>query len=130
MSTAMQIGMIIAMPFLIILFTFLYAGVLHLALKLFGGANQRFESTMRALCYVSGATGVFYLVPFCGAYVAFIWAIVALCIGLGRVHDTTAEKGVGATLVSTVVCCGAYLAAFGIFFATMMGSMGAFNIGR
>lgn len=127
MSTAMQSVMIVIMPIILILGTFLYAGTVHLTLKLFGGANHRFESTMRAVCYTTGAAGVFNIIPFCGAYMVLIWGLVALCIGLGKVHDTTTDKGVGAAIVATVACCGLYGVGIMLFVGSVFASVGAFN---
>jgi hypothetical protein len=63
---------------------------------------------MRAVCYSSGAGGVLAWIPVCGGMIGGIWGMVALCIGLGRAHDTTPGKGVAAVLLPIAVCCIGY----------------------
>jgi hypothetical protein len=105
MQAAMGAGMLIIAPIVLILWLFAYSGLVHLCLMMLKGANQPFETTFRAIAYAFGATGLFNIVPLCGAYIAPIWGIVALCMGLGPAHGTTTGKGVGATLLSLLFCC-------------------------
>ena len=57
-----------------------------------------------------------------------MWSIVVICIGLGKAHDTSTEKGVGATLIPLAVCCvlvaGVYAALFGTLVAAAAKSSG------
>lgn len=116
MNMAMQVMMVVLMPIFIVLGSFIYAGLVHLSLKLFKGANQPFETTMRAICYSSGAGGAFNVIPLCGGMIGGIWALVALCIGLGKAHDTSTEKGVGAVLLPMFGCCVLYVGIIAIVF--------------
>jgi hypothetical protein len=101
---------------------FIMSGLVHLALMMLKGANQPFETTFRTLAYAYGGTGVISLIPMCGASVAGIWGLIALCIGLGPAHGTTTGKGVAATLLPIGVCClaviGFYAAIFGVIAAS------------
>jgi len=119
MNMGMQVAFIFAVPLFVIIGSFINAAIVHLALRLFGGANQPFETTMRAICFTSGAGGAFNLIPICGGMIGPIWALVVLCIGLGKAHDTSTEKGVAAVLVPMVVCCGLSVAVFAMLFAGM-----------
>jgi hypothetical protein len=114
MNMAMQVMMIILMPVFMVIGTFVYAGMVHLSLMLFKGANRPFETTMRAVCYSSGAGGVFNVIPFCGGMIGGIWGLVVLCIGLGKAHDTSTEKGVGAVLLPMLACCLLYAAVIAV----------------
>ena len=119
----MQVAVAVAMPLFMILSSFLYAGIVHLSLKLLGGANRPFETTMRAVCYSTGSGGLLALIPVCGGMIGGIWGMVALCIGLGRAHDTTPGKGVAAVLLPMAVCCVAYIGVI----AVVVGGMAAFS---
>jgi hypothetical protein len=103
-----QVGMIIVYPVLMLVVTFIYAGLAHLSLMMLKGANRPFETTMRAVCYATGTGGALYVIPLCGGLIGLLWALVALCIGLGKAHDTTTEKGVGGTLLPMAFCCVMY----------------------
>ena len=128
-SMAMQIGVVVIMPVLTVFGAFVYAGLAHLALKMLKGANQPFETTMRAVCYTTGAGGALYVIPFCGAYIGWIWGLVALCIGLGKAHDTSTEKGVGGALLPMLFCCLIYLGLMGLVVA-VAATAGAVGSGR
>jgi hypothetical protein len=122
MQTAMGASALFIGPIIMIIFLFLWAGLVHLCLMMLKGANQPFETTFRTMAYSLGATGVFSIIPMCGGYIAGIWGIVAMCIGLGPAHGTTTGKGVGATLLSLLFCavvCGVII--FG-FAAVMVGA--------
>ena len=101
---------------------FISSGLVHLALMMLKGANHPFETTFRVASYASGSAMVLYLVPVCGSIVGWVWGIVAMCIGLGKAHDTSTEKGVAATLIPLVVCCllvgGLYAAVIGTLVAS------------
>jgi len=93
-------------PIRIIIMTFIWAGIVHLLLMLFSGANQGYETTFRTLCYVKGATSVFGLIPVCGLFpIAFVWAIVCAIIGLASSHQTSGGKAAGAVLTPYLLCC-------------------------
>jgi hypothetical protein len=96
---------LIATPIILPIVAFIGSGLIHLSLMLVKGANQPFEATFRAYCYAY-ATGIaFNILPFCGAYIGLIWSIVSMCIGMGKVHETTTGKGVAGVLIPIGVCC-------------------------
>lgn len=111
--------MLIMMPFIIVAFTFIAAGIFHLVLMLLSGAKQPFETTVRVVCYASGSANVLQLVPVCGGLLAMIYSIVLNCIGLARTHETDTWRAVVAVLSPVLLCCG------GGFLLMLMGGLAA-----
>jgi hypothetical protein len=99
---------------------FIGAGITHLLLSLFGGANHSYETTFRTLAYTHGSALPILLLPFCGQYIAGIWATVVLIIGLSQMHETSIGKAAAAVLVPFVICC----ALGAIFIGTIMAMIG------
>jgi hypothetical protein len=84
---------------------FIFGGILHLCLMLFGGASRSFETTFRVTGYAVGASYLFCLVPMCGGLVALVYLIVLATIGLSRAHQTTTGKALMAVLSPFILCC-------------------------
>jgi hypothetical protein len=96
----------VCMPLFILIGSFISGGLMHLSLMLVGGKSKSFEATYRVVCYVSGATYVLLLLPFCGGLIQLVWNIYALTIGFREVHGTTTGKALLAVLLPILVCCG------------------------
>jgi hypothetical protein len=96
----------VCMPLFILIGSFISSGLMHLSLMLVGGSSKPFEATYRVVCYVSGATYVLLLLPFCGGLIQLVWNIYALTIGFREVHGTTTGKALLAVLLPIFVCCG------------------------
>jgi hypothetical protein len=92
-------------PAFLLVILFIQAGLAHLTLMMLKAANRPFETTFRTFAYAFGGTGVLSFIPICGASVAGIWGLIAVCMGLGAAQDTTTGKGVAATLIPFAVCC-------------------------
>lgn len=90
-------------PILVTLGIFIQAGMIHGALMLLGGNRLGFEATFRVSAY-SEATTVILLVPICGSWVAMIWSMVILIIGLYNIHETEPWKAVMAVLAPLLLC--------------------------
>jgi hypothetical protein len=118
------IGFLVLTPLLLALGLFIGSGILHLCLMMLGGAHRPFETTFRVVCFSSGATQLFSMIPFCGGYVAGIYNIVLECIGLTRAQETTTAKALLAIFLPMIVCCGVCAAIFGMLIAS---SGGAFH---
>ncbi|MFN2507877.1 MAG: YIP1 family protein [Chthoniobacterales bacterium] len=101
-----SIFVLVLMPVILIVGTFIGAAITHVCLMILGGANQSYETTLRVLSYSSGSASVFQLVPLCGGVIAGVWSIVLNCIGLSRAHETDTWRAVVAVLLPMVVCCG------------------------
>ena len=112
--------MLILMPVIIVLFTFIMAGIVHLVLMMLCGAKQPFETTVRVVCFASGSANIVHIIPFCGGTIAGIYSIVLNCIGLARAHETDTWRAVVAVLAPVVICCSG-----AVFFALMMGGLAA-----
>lgn len=92
-------------PFLIVIAAFVFSGIFHLLLMLFGGANHGYETTFRTYCYTHGAASVLMMIPFCGQLVMLVWSVVVLIIGLSRSQETSPGKAAAAVLTPFVLCC-------------------------
>jgi hypothetical protein len=116
--------MVVIIPIVLALFTFIQSGVIHFFLLLFGGARYGMESTFRVVAYANAAASVLSLVPLCGGIIEFFWSIVLYIIGLAEIHQTATWKAVAAVMLPLLLfffcCCG-----IPVFFFMMaaMGSM-------
>lgn len=97
---------IVLCPVFIAIGVFIGAGIIHLCLMLVGGAKKSYETTFRVICFAAGSTYPICIVPFCGSYIAGLWALVAECIGLARAHETDIGRAVLAIVLPLVICCG------------------------
>jgi len=127
MGVAMSIVMIIFSPLLAVVGTLINAGITHLCLMLFKGANYPFEVTARVSSYAFSSAMVLYAIPFCGGYVGAIWGIVIMCIGLAKAHECTTDKAVGAVLLPMGVCCVAAVILVMVFGFSAAAASGAFR---
>jgi len=113
-------GTIILVPFIIVIGLFIWSGLAHLCLIIFGGANQSFEATFRVFAFSQGSAGPLQIIPLCGGLISGVWALVCNCIGLARAQETDTGRAVLAVFSPLVVCCGGL---FVILF--MFGALGA-----
>ena len=123
-STIMGI-MVILSPIFTVFGAFIGAGLLHLILMLCQGARQPFETTFRTYAYCMGGVAPLCAIPFCGAYAALIWAIVSMCIGLAKTHETTSGRSVLSVLLSFFVCCAVVIVIYIMLIAVAVASMSA-----
>src|SRR5437016_11174798 len=112
--------LIIFVPVLVAVGTFINAAIFHVCLMSVGGAKQSFETTFRVICFASGSVFPLMVVPLCGGLIAGIWDIVLRCIGLARAHETDTGRAVLAVLLPVIVCC-----CGGLLCAMMLGGFGA-----
>jgi hypothetical protein len=122
--------LLIFLPVLLFIGSFLNAGLWHLSLMLLGGARKPFEATYRVYCYVAGSCALVSLVPCCGGIASLVWTIVSGSIGLGKVHEISTGKAVAAILLPLVLCCGMCGIGLYFFIHAMAGNpdfMNAFN---
>jgi hypothetical protein len=113
---------IIFVPAMVIFAMFVFSGIWHVCLMMVGGAKKPFETTFRVVCFSSGSTLLFYMIPCCGGFIAVGWNIVLECIGLARAHETDTGKAVMAVLLPLIVCCGG-----GLLIVVLMGGFGALS---
>jgi len=113
-------------PFLIILWLFILAGMLHLCLLMVQGARSGFEATFRVVAY-SESPYLFLVLPFCGGLLAWIWSLVIIIIGFQHAHETTSGKAAFAVILPLLVCCGLVFAIAAVFMGAMVASFGSFG---
>ncbi len=106
---AQQAGLTVVGAILTIAGVFVVAAIVHLALKIFGGAKEGIGTTFRTLLYVQGGIDAFRLlgvIPCVGAFVglaALVWWVISATIMLRVAHRTTTGRAVAATLTPTAL---------------------------
>jgi len=118
-----NVATMVLAPIFVLLGVFIWSAILHLFLMLVGGANSGFTATIRVVCY-AGATQIFAVVPFCGGFIATVWAIVLEIIGLAAAHRTTQGKAALAVLLPIVLCCVCLAIVAAAFGAAIFGVLG------
>jgi hypothetical protein len=98
------LGNLIFGPVLIVVSLFVWAGILHLLLLLLGGGARGYEATFRVLAYASAANLV-QIVPLCGSFIAPVYSMVLLVIGLAAAHGDSKGKTAAAVLIPLLLCC-------------------------
>jgi len=117
---------LILAPVLLLVWFFIWSGIVHLCLMMLGGHKQSgsgFEGTFRAVSY-SYVSSLAQIIPFVGGLIAFVWNLVLQVIGLVRMHRTSQGKAVGAVLLPILLCCLCVVAAFALFFGAIMAAIG------
>jgi hypothetical protein len=95
---------VILSPLTVTIVLFIWTGILHLFLMIFGGNTKGFEATFRSTAYGT-SPHLFQLIPVCGAYVGLIWTIIITIIGLKETHKIPLWKAVVAYLLPIILCC-------------------------
>jgi hypothetical protein len=98
---------IVALPFAATLGIFIWSGLIHLELVIFGWKKEDYEASFRLIAYSEGPN-FFKIIPFAGDMVAVIWQIVLVVIGIRTVHNTSTGKAllvVFLPLILTCLCC-------------------------
>jgi hypothetical protein len=102
----------------------LIALVVHLFLLMFKGAGRGFGATLTVVAYSYAAHAVQAVGgPFLGSYVAMIWQLVVLVIGLAAVHRADVWKSLLAVLLPLVLCCCCIICGAVMFGASLAGAM-------
>ena len=119
------IGMVvflIMMPALVVLALFVWAGIIHLFALMFGAAQHGFEATFRVVCYSHGSTAVLQAIPVFGGFIAAIWVVVAIIIGLAEAQQASLGRAAAAVLVPVALCCVCAMLAIGVVVFVAVGS--------
>jgi len=114
------------LPFLIIAVLFLWSGVLHVLLLMVKGASNGFEATFRVVSYSFGSN-LLLVIPFCGGFIASLWSMVLVIIGLKEAHGTTGGKAAFAVLFPLLLCCAAAVLTLLVVFGTIAASLGSLS---
>jgi hypothetical protein len=110
-------------PVWIVVIAFVAAGILHVTLMLLGAARRDFEGTFRVVAY-GHAINLLGLLPFCGSFIAIVWWVVLLTIGLATVHRTSTAQALLAVLLPAILCCCCCGGALGLFFGGIASIVG------
>jgi len=105
---AMELGVLLMVMLLAVLAMvislFITSGIVHLVMKLLGGAKQPYETTFRVYCY-SESTAILKLVPGLGWLISIPWKLCCQIIGLKNAHGTETWKALLAVLFPFLFCC-------------------------
>jgi hypothetical protein len=116
------IGFLVLLVIWFLLGFFIGTGIVHLVLSLLGGAKHGYEATARAFAYSYGSAVPIAMVPICGGFIAGIWALVCVIMGLANLQETTPVKSAIAIFAPLVLCCIVMALAWGALMAMIMGS--------
>ena len=123
---ANSIGVIwfIIAPLAVLLSAVVTAGICHLLLLMFGGAPHPPETTLKTVCYAAGANYIWLAVPLCGGFLATLWGIVTIIIGLREAQQVPTARAVAVVLVPYLLvgcCLMLLLLVFGAVVGTLAG---------
>jgi hypothetical protein len=87
---------------------------IQLGLLLVAPQRKPWDYTFRTCMYASGPNALL-AIPFCGAYVGGVWAVVTTIIGIREVHKTTGWRAAVAVLWPIVLLLGLYILGVVVF---------------
>lgn len=85
--------------------TFVWSGLMHSVLLLFGQAQRKFETTFRVYCYALGTAIPLSLIPVVGL-VAIVVYFVLLVKGLSRCHEISTGTAFSAAIIPPMLWIG------------------------
>jgi hypothetical protein len=80
----------------------LATAVVHLMLKLVGGANRDIQFTARLFCFAYSPQ-ILGVIPWIGAPIGFVWMIVSAIAGLKAGHRTTTGRAIVAVMIPVTI---------------------------
>ncbi|MEZ4387538.1 MAG: YIP1 family protein [Candidatus Krumholzibacteriia bacterium] len=95
-------GQFLLSPVLVVAMVFVRAGLIHLVLRVVGGARFGFEATLRVVAY-SRATRLLSIIPFCGGVLGLIWELAVTIIGIARMHGCAEWKAIVAVAIPVLL---------------------------
>lgn len=90
-TLAGQLGFMIVLPVFYVAYLYFSAGIMHMMLKLYGGADEGFEATLKVACY-SSAPSVLFVLPIVGVPIGSLWQLYSFFVGLKNVHRSSYAK--------------------------------------
>ncbi|WP_242343112.1 YIP1 family protein [Anaeromyxobacter terrae] len=117
LSGSSAIAQVVLAPLAALVGVYLWAAIVHGILLLVRGAPRGFGATLTAVGYAAGLN-VLLIVPGCGGFLALVWSVVAMIIGLGETQRCGPGKSTLAVLsplllVLVCSCCAAIGLGFG-----------------
>ncbi len=90
-SIGMGLIITVTTPLQVIVSLFIFGGLIHIFLRLFGWRRAALPGTIRALSYstTAGLAGIF---PLVGGLIGTIWGLILQTIGIKTIHKLTAGK--------------------------------------
>jgi hypothetical protein len=110
-------------PFLLLIWLFIAAGMLHLFLLMVRGAKAGFEATFRVVSYCVSPF-LFLAIPVCGMPITAVWVMSLAIIGLKEAHEISGGKASFAVLFPFLFCCGLIVIAIALFMGAVAASFG------
>lgn len=98
---------LVIVPFAVLIYLFVSAGIVHLTLMMLGGQRGSFEATFRAMAYAN-APAPLQFVPFIGGFVVAVWTVFIGVVATRSLHQVSTGKAVIAVLTPrflAVLCC-------------------------
>lgn len=89
-------------PIYLVISLFLSAGVVHLLLKLFGGAGGGYDRTTRVFAFAYSPQ-ILGIIPWAGTIVGFVWMVVVAIAGLREAHQTTLRRAAAAVIIPLMI---------------------------
>jgi hypothetical protein len=89
-------------PLLLVLSLFVSAAIVHLLLRMFGGASRGIGFTTRIFAY-SYSPMIVGIVPVIGSVAGFAWMVVVGIIGVREGHRTSTARAAAAVLIPVVI---------------------------
>ncbi len=117
--------MTMALPFLVVISTFIGSVVTHICLLIVGGNKSGFRTTFRVVCY-SYSGQLFFIIPFIGSTVGSIYTLVLTIIGVREGHGISTGRAVLAVLFPLILAVGLGILA-AIFLPLFLGGMKFFG---
>jgi hypothetical protein len=110
------VGITVVLPFIVLISLYIGSAIVHTCLTIVGGNRRGFEVTFRVIAY-SGATEIFYLIPFVGGFITFIYTLAIVVIGLRESHGTGTGRAVLAIFLPVILILAMFLvAAISLFY--------------
>gem|GEM_PF-6919304 len=79
------------------------SGLTHGLMLLFGGARGGFGTTFRVFLYCMASTALLQFVPCGGIWVASVWTLIILMVGMSSAHDASGLSAAGAVFLGVGV---------------------------
>ena len=89
-------------PFAATVGLLLWAGLLHLPLRMFHKERQSLKTTLRIVSYAA-APSVLAVVPIIGSTVGSVWSLLLTVIGIREAHGTSTRKALLCVLLAIAV---------------------------
>ncbi len=116
---------LIGVPIMVAFSIFIGSGITHLCLMVVGGNKRGYQATFRTISY-SYCTQLFNIVPFIGSFIASVYMIVLVIVGLREGHGITTGRAALAVFLPLIILVGLGILA-AIMVPMFLGGLGLFS---